>query len=176
MEKKLFIQFKKMKLKDIKQVLLEIKKDGYIITNSHDVETVHLKGTKTWIDNHDQAHQRPDTIRVRLYADGKEIAFLDVSKSQDWTYDFGNLSKYKEGKEINYTTSEDYVKGYNTSIDGMNITNTYVPVITTVKNDTTQHKLSKILTGDNTNIGLYLGICVLAIIGLYLLKKQKAQP
>ena len=32
----------------------------------------------------------------------------------------------------------------------------------------------KILTGDNTNIGLYLGICVLAIIGLYLLKKQKA--
>ena len=81
---------------------------------------------------------------------------------------------YKEGKEINYTTSEDYVKGYNTSIDGMNITNTYVPVITTVKNDTTQHKLSKILTGDNTNIGLYLGICVLAIIGLYLLKKQKA--
>lgn len=150
------------------------QKDGYIITNSHDVETVHLKGTKTWIDNHDQAHQRPDTIRVRLYADGKEIAFLDVSKSQDWTYDFGNLSKYKEGKEINYTTSEDYVKGYNTSIDGMNITNTYVPVITTVKNDTTQHKLSKILTGDNTNIGLYLGICVLAIIGLYLLKKQKA--
>lgn len=55
----------------------------------------------------------------------------------------------------------------------MNITNTYVPVITTVKNDTTQHKLSKILTGDNTNIGLYLGICVLAIIGLYLLKKQR---
>ena len=32
----------------------------------------------------------------------------------------------------------------------------------------------KILTGDNTNIVLYLGICVLAIIGLYLLKKQKA--
>ena len=32
----------------------------------------------------------------------------------------------------------------------------------------------KILTGDNTNIVLYLGICVLAITGLYLLKKQKA--
>ena len=147
---------------------------GYIITNTHDAETVAVKGTKTWNDNHDQDGKRPENITVRLYADGVEIASKVVDKDSNWTYDFGKLSKYKKGKEINYTISEDYVKGYNTSIDGMNITNTYVPVITTVKNDTTQHKLSKILTGDNTNIGLYLGICVLAIIGLYLLKKQKA--
>ena len=26
---------------------------GYIITNTHDVETVEVKGTKTWNDNHD---------------------------------------------------------------------------------------------------------------------------
>ena len=80
----------------------------------------------------------------------------------------------KDGKEVVYTVSEDYVNSYTTSIDGLDITNTYVPVITTTKNDSPIHKLIKVLTGDQTNIMLYVIICLLSMLGLYFLKKQKA--
>lgn len=72
---------------------------GYIITNTHDVETVEVKGTKTWNDNHDQDGKRPENITVRLYADGVEIASKVVDKDSNWTYDFGKLSKYKKEKK-----------------------------------------------------------------------------
>ena len=105
---------------------------GYIITNTHDVETVEVKGTKTWNDNHDQDGKRPENITVRLYADGVEIASKVVDKDSNWTYDFGKLSKYKKGKEINYTVGEDEVAGYATEINDFDITNTHKILKTSV--------------------------------------------
>ena len=105
---------------------------GYIITNTHDVETVEVKGTKTWNDNHDQDGKRPENITVRLYADGVEIASKVVDKDSNWTYDFGKLSKYKKGKEINYTVDEDEVAGYTTEINNYDITNTHKILKTSV--------------------------------------------
>lgn len=100
---------------------------GYILTNTHGNETVKVKGTKTWDDQNDQDKVRPTKITIRLLADGKEIAVKEVTKVTDWTYDFGNLAKYKDGKEIVYTISEDEVEGYKTSIKGFNITNSHIP-------------------------------------------------
>lgn len=161
-------------VKDYKVGIIGNQEAGYIITNSHAIETVHLKGTKTWEDHDNQAKKRPTSIKVRLYADGIEVAAKDVTENQQWKYDFGELAKYKDGKEVVYTVSEDYVNSYTTSIDGLDITNTYVPVITTTKNDSPIHKLIKVLTGDQTNIMLYVIICLLSMLGLYFLKKQKA--
>ena len=100
---------------------------GYVLTNTHGNETVEVKGTKTWDDQKDQDKVRPTKITIRLLADGKEIAVKEVTKETNWTYDFGNLAKYKDGKEIVYTISEDEVEGYKTSINGFNITNSHIP-------------------------------------------------
>lgn len=100
---------------------------GYVLTNTHGNETVEVKGTKTWDDQKDQDKVRPTKITIRLLADGKEIAVKEVTKETNWTYDFGNLAKYKDGKEIVYTISEDEVEGYKTSIKGFNITNSHIP-------------------------------------------------
>ena len=44
-----------------------------------------------------------------------------------WTFKFTDLYKYKDGKEIKYTITEDPVVGYSTSIEGMTVTNTWIP-------------------------------------------------
>ena len=100
---------------------------SYTLTNTHDSETVEVKGTKTWDDHNDQDKKRPSKITVRLLADGKEIAAKEVTKDSEWIYNFGNLVKYKDGQEINYEVKEDKVEGYKTSIKGFNITNSHIP-------------------------------------------------
>ena len=91
------------------------------------IPTVTISGQKYWDDQNDQDKIRPTKITIRLLADGKEIAVKEVTKVTDWTYDFGNLAKYKDGKEIVYTVSEDEVEGYKTSINGFDITNSHIP-------------------------------------------------
>lgn len=99
---------------------------GYTITNSHTPETITLSGTKTW--SGDVATDRPSSITVRLWADGAEKDHKTVSEASDgsWTYSFTNLPKYKDGKEIVYTITEETVTGYTTTIDGYDIINTKI--------------------------------------------------
>ena len=47
------------------------------------------------------------------------------------------LPKYANGKEITYTVTEEAVEGYETSVDGFNITNTYTTETTEVKGSKT---------------------------------------
>ena len=101
------------------------KVDRYNITNTHEVEKTNVKGTKTWEDNNDQDGIRPDFITVRLYADGVEVANKEVTKKDNWTYNFTNLDKFNNGKEIKYTVSEDAINGYTTTINGYDITNSH---------------------------------------------------
>ena len=87
-----------------------------------------VSGTKTWNDNNNQFGRRPESITVRLYADGTETDNRIVTAESDWTYSFDNLPKYSNGKEITYTVQEDAVTDYTTSVDGYNITNTFETV------------------------------------------------
>ena len=86
-----------------------------------------VSGTKTWDDNNDQDGKRPESITVRLYANGVEVASMSVTEEMGWTYKFANLTKYANGVEIVYTITEDAVEGYTTVINGFDITNTYKP-------------------------------------------------
>ncbi len=108
--------------------------DGYVLNNNHTPEQIDLSGTKIWDDADNQDGKRPESIKVRLLANGKQVAEQEVTANEDgtWTYTFEGFDKYKVGEEINYTVTEDTVKDYTTVIDGFAITNSYTPGKTSV--------------------------------------------
>ena len=106
--------------------------DGYIITNTHKTETVAIAGTKTWDDNDNQDGIRPESIIVNLLADGEKVDSKEVTEADEWTYDFGLLPKYAEGKEIKYTVAEVEVEGYEVEVDGFDLVNTHAPELTQI--------------------------------------------
>ena len=91
--------------------------------------STHLRsGTKTWVDDDDHDGQRPDSITVKLLADGTVIKSLVVTADTDWNYSFTDLPKYRDnGTLIKYSVSENAVSGYKASVTGYDITNTYKP-------------------------------------------------
>ena len=98
--------------------------------------TTSIKGKKIWNDAENQDGIRPDTIRVRLLANGSEVASKNVRVENSWSYSFDNIPENDpEGKAIVYTVAEDHVEGYTTEIDQKNytITNTHVPEVTDLK-------------------------------------------
>ena len=101
--------------------------DGYNITNTHTPEKISISGSKTWDDADNQDGKRPDSITVRLFADGTEVASKTVTANDNWSWSFTGLDKYNSGTEIVYTISEDEVADYTTVVDGYNITNTHTP-------------------------------------------------
>ncbi|RRQ91184.1 hypothetical protein CUR52_15975 [Enterococcus faecalis] len=66
-------------------------------------------------------------MTVNLLADGEQVDSKEVTANEDWMYAFTNLPKFKDGKEIVYTVTENQVPDYNTEITGYDITNTYTP-------------------------------------------------
>ncbi|MDQ8815701.1 Cna B-type domain-containing protein, partial [Streptococcus ruminantium] len=125
--------------KEIVYTVEEVKVDGYEtkvegtnITNTHTPETTQVSGTKTWNDNNDQDGKRPQSITVNLLADGKVVQSQEVTAANNWEYTFTDLPKYANGKEIVYTVSEEKVDGYETKVEGTNITNTHTPETTEV--------------------------------------------
>ena len=107
----------------------EASVDGFNITNRHEPETIDISGTKTWDDNNNAAGKRPRSITVHLMDGSKEVESRTVTEAADWRWIFTGVQKYRDGEEIQYTLLEDHVEGYTTTIDGMNVTNTYIPTI-----------------------------------------------
>ena len=101
--------------------------DGYNITNTHTPEKISISGSKTWDDADNQDGKRPESITVRLFADGTEVTSKTVTANDNWKWSFTDLDKYNSGTEIVYTISEDIVADYTTVVDGYNITNTHTP-------------------------------------------------
>ncbi|MBQ7145721.1 MAG: VaFE repeat-containing surface-anchored protein [Lachnospiraceae bacterium] len=106
--------------------------DGYNVTNTHKPETTKVEGSKTWNDGGNQDGKRPGSITINLLADGEVADTKTVTEADGWKYSFTNLPKYKEGKEINYTITEEKVADYTTEINGYDVTNSYTPGITEV--------------------------------------------
>lgn len=103
----------------------EISDNGVEIYNHHTPEKVSVEGSKTWNDNGDQDGKRPESITVRLFADGTEVTSKTVTANDNWKWSFTDLDKYNSGTEIVYTISEDTVSGYKSKVTGYNVTNTY---------------------------------------------------
>ncbi|MGG0236819.1 Cna B-type domain-containing protein, partial [Bacillus tropicus] len=102
----------------------ESKVNGTDITNTK-VGKTKVEGTKTWKD--DNATDRPEMIKVDLLQNGTVIATQEVSKATGWKYEFKDLAAYDaEGKAYKYEVKEQAVPGYESKVNGTDITNTKV--------------------------------------------------
>ena len=120
---------------------IKISKDdfGNDLAISRDVvnqkEKTSISGQKTWNDNDNQDGKRPSKITVNLLANGVKVASKEVKPdaTRNWTYHFDNLDVVDDaGNVIAYTVSEEPVAGYETTVEGTNITNNRIPDMTEV--------------------------------------------
>ena len=101
--------------------------NGYDVTNTHTPATVEVAGAKTWNDADDQDGLRPESITINLLADGEVVQTATANEANGWAWSFTDLPKNAAGEEIAYTIEEVEVEGYETKVDGYNVTNTHVP-------------------------------------------------
>ncbi|OFD55732.1 cell wall anchor [Bacillus mycoides] len=98
--------------------------NGNDITNTKIGQTK-VEGTKTWKD--DNAKDRPNMIKVDLLQNGQVIATQEVSAASEWKYAFKDLAAYDEnGVAYKYEVKEQAVDGYQSKVEGNDITNTKV--------------------------------------------------
>lgn len=96
--------------------------NGYDITNLR-VGSTSISGTKRWKD--DTVDARPASITVNLLRNGQIVQSKKITKDDDWSYDFTNLSMYdSNGKYYSYRISEEKVPGYVSTVQGNDIINT----------------------------------------------------
>ena len=101
-----------------------------VVTNRYiGAVTVEISGEKTWNMPADNPVELPGSITVYL-KNGDTVVNEQIVTADDsgsWTYTF-TADKYDgEGSEIVYTVDEANLENYEKTIDGYNITNTYVP-------------------------------------------------
>lgn len=115
---------------------------GFDVTNRHSPEKTEIKVSKKWDDGNDHDGIRPDSVTVRLFADGVDTGQeKKLSRLNGWSASFNDLYVYKDGREISYTVEEektDVISGvdddgtYAVSVSGdadsgFTISNTHTP-------------------------------------------------
>ena len=107
--------------------------DGFTVVNTHVPEVISIEVAKIWDDADNQDGIRPEAITVNLKNGETTVATAEVTKEGGWKYTFENLPKYENaGTEIQYTVEEVAVEGYETSIEGFEITNSYTPEVISI--------------------------------------------
>ena len=108
----------------------------FVITNSYSPETTARAVEKVWNDNNNRDGLRPDSIQVKLKANGTIVENVALNESNNWKHTWNGLPKNENGNEINYEIEEiSTVSGYTTTYDNQNnngivtsvITNTHTP-------------------------------------------------
>ncbi len=101
-------------------------------TPEPDAEFVDIPVTKTWNDDNNKDGNRPESITVRLYADGVEVDSHVLTAAEKWFFTFTDKPRYQEDNktEIVYTVNEDSVAMYSKEIRGYNVVNDYNPEVT----------------------------------------------
>ena len=168
---------------------------GYDITNAYTPGKVSIQVTKAWVDGNDQDGKRPESIKVHLYADGKDTGKeLELTKDGNWSGSFTDLDEYQNGEKIVYTIQEDKVEGYISEVTG-DATRGYVVINThtpskpetpnkpkkpgnpkTPNNTKTSQKLTKTVKTGDANAVMGWGILSLSCLGIAITayKRKKA--
>ena len=144
----------------------KILTDKNTVTNEFVVpeEVVLVNAVKKWEDNNDEYSKRPRSVVLQVYNGDKLISEEEVSKNNNWSYEF-KLPKYDElGDEISYTVDEKYTsKYYEKSVEGYTVINKciYEPAVDT----------------SDMNIFIYVVIffiaIIVAIVGIVFIKNKK---
>ncbi|MGN4575616.1 Cna B-type domain-containing protein [Bacillus cereus group sp. MYBK74-1] len=102
-----------------------IKKDdvnGIKLMIPNKLKTTSVIGTKKW--EGDKVNDRPEKIKVDLLQNGKVITTKEVTAANGWNYEFGKLRAFdNEGKAYKYEVKEQPVSGYQSKVNGYDITN-----------------------------------------------------
>lgn len=86
-------------------------------TNDHRVISIPVE--KVWQDDGDRDGLRPQSITVKLLADGADAGRqLTLDAACGWKGSFGGLDAYRDGKPVNYTVEEVPVEGYQAEVTG----------------------------------------------------------
>ncbi|PGZ10465.1 adhesin, partial [Bacillus cereus] len=123
-----------------------IKKDdvnGIKLMVPNKLKTTSVMGTKTW--EGDKASDRPETIKVDLLQDGKVIATEEVTATNGWKYEFEKLPAVNnEGKAHKYEVKEQPVTGYQSKVNGYDITNIKIHEATEVEEQGKEETLEEL--------------------------------
>lgn len=158
--------------------------NGMDVTNHYTPGQVNISVTKNWLDQNDADGIRPDSITVKLYADGMDTGKeLVLNQKNNWTGSFDDLDEYADGVKILYTIAEVKVDGYDTAISGSAetgfvISNSHTPAAPDTPNiptdpddsgqpetlDTPKGDIPQ--TGDTTNLALWIGLLAISGTGL----------
>ncbi|MGM8364359.1 Cna B-type domain-containing protein [Virgibacillus sp. W0181] len=100
--------------------------DGFEITNTRaDVKAIEI--TKTWLD--DDSEDRPKAIDVELFrsisnGDQELVDTITITKEADWSHEVTDLPAFDEdGKAYTYEIKEKAIDGYETTVNGFELTN-----------------------------------------------------
>ena len=104
--------------------LSETAVDGHntitILTLTHEPEVTEVKVSIDWDDTEDTENQegfRPKNVNVKLIANGEvKDGEVTLNADNDWTYNWTRLNKYANGKEIEYTISQEQLVNYNAPV------------------------------------------------------------
>lgn len=157
------------------------------------VKMVTITGTKSWKGNdivgkpdkddstktteitgtteEEEKVYRPESITLRLYADGEEVAKTTTNAEKKWAFSFDQVNALnKDGEEVHFTIKEDKVKGYTFTQSAPKVgENTIVINVT----NTVGEPAAK--TGDESNIVMWLGIIggAAVLVGVVMLIPSK---
>ena len=108
--------------------------EGFVIINSHEPAKINIPVEKKWDDAEDQDGKRPDSVTIKLLADGGDAGkTLTLDETNNWKGSFTELDQKKAGTDIVYTIEENPVPdGYEVAITGTAttgflVTNTHTP-------------------------------------------------
>jgi hypothetical protein len=156
----------------------------YPKTSKNHIKLASITGIKSWKgedikpsdkdnkENNSEKPVRPESITLRLYANGVEVGKTTTNAQKGWAFSFDDVNCLDEnGQEITFTIKEDKVKGYVFSQDKPIVyENTIVINVT----NTVGEESAK--TGDETNIIMWIaiaGICMCICIVLLIPKRKK---
>lgn len=104
--------------------------DGFDITNTRQDVEKSIEINKAWVG--DEAADRPESIEVELFrsvegADKEYVETYHVTAENDWSLTIDALSTFDaNGKAYTYTVEEIAVDGYESKVNGFDITNTLI--------------------------------------------------
>ncbi len=103
---------------------------SYTVTNIHSIETVNLTVSSIFDDYDNRDGLRPNSVTVRLIADGAIIDSAVLNAANNWNISFNNLPKFKNNDLIDYTFTvniPEYISAVSSSDNNYIVTNTHVP-------------------------------------------------
>ena len=110
---------------------IEAGNSDAIETIENDVKKIEIPVSKIWEDHDNQDGLRPESVTVKLLADGQPTdQNLVLTESNNWSGSFSGLDEYRGDQKIAYTVEETPVDGYESRItgdqkNGFTITNTH---------------------------------------------------